>query len=138
MTRISKIVVVAAILSGLLSTACPLNKRADSDVRPIGPDVRADLVIYFKTTITPDEINAFSKDVLSLPDPKGRGYYNPPGVRTVLRIYPPLKGHEGIAVTFFPTATKEERENLKRSVDSSPIVYKVFQNVAPAELKKID
>jgi hypothetical protein len=127
---------IAAIFFGLLNLACPFNKREEK-MEPIGPGVRADFLIYFKTEATDAETNLFYKDVLSQPSPDGRGYSNPPGVRTVLRLSE-VQGHEGVAVTFFPAATKEQRENLKRSVQSSSLVYKILENAVPANVKRLD
>ncbi len=42
------------------------------------------------------------------------------------------------AITFFPSATKEQCEDLKRAVESSPVVYKVLENLAPTHVKKIN
>ena len=106
-------------------------------MEPVGPGVRADFLIYFKTGATDAETNLFYKDVLSRPSPDGRGYSNPPGVKTVLRLSE-VQGHEGVAVTFFPAATREQRENLKRSVQSSSLVYKIIENAVPANVKRLD
>jgi hypothetical protein len=130
------VVVVAAICFGLLNLACPTDKHEEK-MEPIGPGVRADLLIYFKTEATEAETNLFYKDVLSRPSPDGRGYSNPPGVRTVLRLSE-VQDHEGVAVTFFPAATKDERENLKQSVHSSSLVYKVLENRSPADVRRLD
>jgi hypothetical protein len=130
------VVIVAAICFGLLNLACPFNKR-EKEMEPIGPGVRADLLIYFKTNATDDEISLFNKDVLSRPAPDGRGYNNPPGVRTVLRLRE-VQGHEGVAITFFPAATREQRESLKQSVQSSSLVYKILDNEVPANVKRLD
>jgi len=59
------------------------------------------------------------------------------GVRTILRLSE-VQGHEGVAVTFFPAATREQRENLKRSVQSSSLVYKIIENAVPANVKRLD
>jgi len=130
------VVILAAICFGLLNLACPFNKREEK-MEPVGPGVRADFLIYFKTGATDAETNLFYKDVLSRPSPDGRGYSNPPGVKTVLRLSE-VQGHEGVAVTFFPAATREQRENLKRSVQSSSLVYKIIENAVPANVKRLD
>lgn len=130
------VVVVAAICFGLLNLACPFNKREEK-MEPIGPGVRADLLIYFKTGATDAETNLFYKDVLSVARSDGRGYDNPPGVRTVLRLSE-VQGHEGVAVTFFPAATTDQREALKRAIKASPFVYKVLEDKVPADVTKID
>jgi hypothetical protein len=130
------VILLVVSLFALFNFACPF-KRDDSDLHPVGPNLRADLLIYFKAGATSDEINSFSKSVLSRPHPEGRGDYLAPGVSTFLLIGP-VQGHEGIAITFFPGATKEQREDLRRTVESAPIVHKVLENRAPSDVKKID
>ena|SRR2546423_9733889 len=126
--------VVALAVLVLVNSACPHDQNK---MRPIGPEVKASLVIYFKHGVTHDQIEEFWDEVLSRPDPRG-GHYHRDGVGTISRIYPPVQGHEGIAMTFFPDATKEERDEVKRDISSSPIVYKVLENVSPADVKKIE
>ena len=47
-------------------------------------------------------------------------------------------GHQGYAITFFEGATPEQRERLIAKVKASPLVYKVVEDVAPDDVKKID
>ena len=102
---------------------------------PIGPDVRADLVIFFKAEASDDEIHKFSNETIS--NPKDGGHWPLPGIRDTLYILP-IDGHQGYAVTFFPEATEEQRKYVRSRVDASPIVYKVIENVAPTNIEKID
>jgi hypothetical protein len=37
----------------------------------------------------------------------------------------------------FAHATKAQKDEVKRAVKSLPIVYRVLENVAPADVKKI-
>ena len=106
-------------------------------MRPIGPEVKASLVIYFKLGVTNQQIEDFWHEVLSRADPQGRGYYHRAGVGDISRVKS-IQGHEGLAMSFFPDATKEEREEVTRDIRSSPIVYKILENVAPADVKKLD
>jgi len=106
-------------------------------MRPIGPEVKASLVIYFKPGITNQQVEDFWHEVLSRPDPSGKGYYHRNGVGDIGRIAP-VQGHEGISVSFFPDATKEERDEVIHDITSSPIVYKVLRDIAPADVKKLD
>ncbi len=41
-------------------------------------------------------------------------------------------------MSFFPDATKEERDEVIHDITSSPIVYKVLRDIAPADVKKLD
>lgn len=129
------LVLTLSLLLGLLVQPC---SREKEKMVPFGPDVKASLVIYFKKGVGDDEIDHFVKTVLSKPDRHGRGYYSRDGVRDVLIVYPPVQDHEGYAVTFFPDATQAQREELKAAVQASPIVYKLLENIAPAEVKRID
>ena len=105
-------------------------------MQPIGPDVKASFVIYFNRSVTPEQINDFSKNVLSRARSDGRGDHLSEGVRTFLRASS-VDGHEAIAITFFPNATAQQRESLIRDVKASPLVYKVLEDVAPDEVKKL-
>ncbi len=120
----------------LLSLACPRGGSGHSEMRPIGPEVPASLVMYFKKDVTQAQISAFSKEVLSRPHPEGRGEYQAPGVQSTLLVS--TQGHEGYAITFFPNATDQQRQSLRDAIKASPIVYKVLENVSPADVKTLD
>jgi hypothetical protein len=131
---ITSLKVVALAVFVFLQSGCPFHKN---EMRPIGPEVKASLVIYFKPGITNQQVEDFWHEVLSKPDPQGRGYYHRAGVGDISRIKS-VQGHEGVSMSFSPNATDEERKEVERDIRSSPIVYKVLENVAPADVKKID
>ncbi|MDT5122602.1 MAG: hypothetical protein QOC96_2084 [Acidobacteriota bacterium] len=130
---------IAVLFVALLNAACIRTSPPyqSNEMIPVGPEVKASLVIYYKADVTDEQIQEFSQQVLSRPDTQG-GYYNRYGVRTILQIFEPVQGHQSTAVTFFPEATEAQREELKADVMSSPIVYKVLENVAPKDVKKLD
>jgi hypothetical protein len=45
------------------------------------------------------------------------------------------QGHRGFAITFQPYATTEERQTIKKDLTSSPFVYRVFEDIAPINIK---
>src|SRR5205814_3859623 len=112
---IGSIWVVALVLSFSASG------RPDERMYPIGPDVKASFVIYFNSGVTQEQISDFSKQVLSRPRADGRGADNPDGVQTFLRLSS-VQGHDAIAITFYSSATPEQRATLIRSVKISPLV----------------
>jgi len=101
---------------------------------PVGPDVRYDLLIFFNTDVTHDQIDTFWNEVLSYPTRDG--HWTRPGVGGILRVAA-VQGHEGVAVSFFSNATDAERTDIKSRVRSSPIVYRVMENVVPLNIKRI-
>lgn len=118
----------------LIQSGCPFRKN---EMRPIGPEVKASLVIYFKHGVTNQEIEEFWHAVLSKPDAQGGGYNHRAGVGDISRIKS-VQEHEGVAMSFFPDATDEHREMVTRDIRSSPLVYKILENVAPADVTKLD
>lgn len=107
------------------------------EMRPIGPDVRASLVIYFKSGVTREEIQKFWTEELSEPNPEGKGYRLRDGIGGILKIAP-TQGHEGLAVTLFPKVTPEQRTEIKKTLEESPLVYRILEDVVPMDVKKID
>jgi hypothetical protein len=101
---------------------------------PIIPEV-ADLVILFKSDATEDQINNFWDETLSTR--QGTGSWPRPGTSGIARIgY--VQGHVVVAVSFSPSATEAQREDIKSRVKSSPIVYKVMENVPQSKIDKIE
>jgi hypothetical protein len=128
--------IVMGLLLASLSISC--SHIPKDETLPLGPNVPASMVIYFRTEVTEDQVKNFTGSVLSKADSQGRGHYNREGIRDILRVFTPVEGHEALAVTFFPEATQSQREEIKRDATSSPVVYKVLENVAPADVKKLD
>ena len=133
---VSYSLLIAIVFIGLGSLRC---SSQDKDKRvPFGPEVKADLVIYFNTEVTDEQISTFWKETLSTQHPSGRGTYPRDGISEVITVFPPLQGHEAVAVRFFQDATQSQREEIKTVVKSSPLVYKVLENVAPADVKNLN
>ena len=55
---------------------------------PVGPDVKHELVIFFKPGTTHDQIESFWAEVLSYPTPGG--HWTRPGISGILRLFPCL------------------------------------------------
>ena len=127
---------MAIAFSGLGSSRCS-SEHEDKRI-PFGPEVKADLLIYFNTEVTDEQISTFWNETLSKPHPSGRGTYPRDGVSEIVAVFPPLEEHEAIAVRLFPNATQGQREEIKAAVTSSPIVYRVLENVAPSEVKALN
>jgi hypothetical protein len=128
--------VTALLCVAIIAFFVPACSRPDERMYPIGPGVTADLVVYFKTEATHDQIEGFWQNVISYPDPNGRGYYHRPGVGTVGRVES-VESHEGISINFFSNATDAERAQLRRGIDASPIVFTVLENIAPKDVKTL-
>src|SRR5438067_1999893 len=87
---------ISVLFVALLSIACIRTSPSyeKNEMIPIGPEVKASLVIYFKAGTTDEQIEDFWHGVLSDPDPQGRGYSHRPGVGDLMRVFPAVQGHE--------------------------------------------
>lgn len=100
----------------------------------VGPQVKADLVIVFKSGTTEEQLNGFLRAVLQRPNPYGEGYKNQPGVRSILRV-PPIDGYQAVAVSFHEDAKQVETDQIKSRVRSASLVDRVFKDIAPKDIK---
>jgi len=130
--RILRIIVLLLCIA-MVSATCSCDREAE--MIPIGPDVKYSLVIFFKVDATRDQIEHFWNEVLSYP--KQGGHWPRPGVGDILRLSA-VQGHEAVAVSYKSNATETDREDIKSRIRSSPIVYKVMQDVIPDNVKKLD
>jgi len=127
---------ILTIVVALFGIACSTSTDKEPEWRNIGPNAPASLVVYFKKGTTDEQINDFLEKVLYVPDPRGRGRRHVEGVG-MITITPEIDGHKGYAITFLENASAAQRGTIKESILSSPIVHKVFANVAPSDVKEI-
>ena len=128
--------ITALLCIAIVACFVPACTRPDERMYPIGPEVTADLIVYFKTEATHDQIQDFWQNVVAYPRADGRGNSHRPGVGRVARV-DSVENHEGISVNFFSNATEVERAQLRRSIDASPIVFTVLENIASTEVKTL-
>lgn len=99
-----------------------------------GPQVRASLVIVLKSGLTDDDVETFRRDALQITSSNEGERKYLAGVSQYLRV-PAIGRHEAIALTFQEDISKAEREEVIRRVNSSPLVFKVYEDIAPADIK---
>jgi hypothetical protein len=87
--------VLGLAILALCVSACGLDDRIQS----MGPDVTADLIVYFKGDVTHEQIESFRNSVLSYSAPDGHQSLRP-GVGRLSRVES-VEDHEGIAIIFF-------------------------------------
>ena len=100
---------------------------------PVVPTV-ADMVVYLKANVTEKEIESFWNETLSTREDTGSR--TRPGISGITR-QAIVDGHEVIVVSYFPTATDAERDDIKSRVASSGIVYKLLEKVPSAEIENM-
>jgi hypothetical protein len=111
----------------------------DAEMRKIGPGEWHSLVVYFKTDITDEQASSFKQNVLSRPRSDGRGEEFKDGIGLYIGLQPnQAHGHRGFAITFHKKITEEQRSLIIDSIRSNESVYKVFENIAPNDIKESD
>jgi hypothetical protein len=106
--------------------------RAVTDRAPVGPDVEANLVALFHPGATVDDIDRFLEQTVFVGPARGQHRHRP-GVGSILKVH--VVNHEGYAVTFFSGATQLQRSTVEADMNRSPIVLKVFHNIAPDQIQ---
>jgi len=118
-----------------ISEAAGFNRWIHAPMVRFGPDVPASLVIYYKIGANQDEINKFEDLQIFEPRSDGHGRNFRPGIRTFLRLVPSqAHGHNGFAIDLEPSMQKVQRDSLVASLLDSPMVFKVYRDIAPAAI----
>jgi len=114
------------------SEAAGLNRWLNAPLVHFGPDVRSSLVVYYKTGISETQISNFQDVQLYQARPDGNGQEFKPGIGTFLRLVPSqAHGHDAFALDLDSGMRPDQRESLISSLSSSPLVFKVYRDVAP-------
>lgn len=125
---------VLSIVLGFLFQGNSCGREADDKwVKLSGPNDPASLVVFFKRSTTEEQINNFLKTVVGRTRSDGKGYDLVDGVAGTM--YVRNSDYEGYAIQFGTDATPEQRQNLKKAIKESPIVYRVYENFVPNEIK---
>jgi hypothetical protein len=93
-----------------------------------------ELVYFYKRGTTYEERTFFENNVLHIASEKGsRSQEGVSGEFFVIN-----SGYEGRAIEFFPEATPNQRESVKRKIQSSSVIHRIYENVVPEEIKHLD
>lgn len=133
--KIFLILQIVLLLFFFQSTSCR-QQDDDSMIKWKGMNDVNDIVFLYKKGTTYEQRQAFENKVLSKERADGRGRDHPDGVidSTFGKI---IDDYEGGIMNFLKTATPEQREKLKKSIESSSIVYKVYVNIVPNKIKDL-
>ncbi|MGH9946913.1 MAG: hypothetical protein ACRD6X_06930 [Pyrinomonadaceae bacterium] len=121
-------------LFGFQVRSCDSERKSDEMIK-FGPDKFTSIVVFFKKETTTEQKEAFENTVISKPHPEGKGHDLPDGV--VLSYFIRNGDYEGYGLTFSTDATPRQREQLKKAINESSIVYKVYEDVVPNEIKDL-
>jgi hypothetical protein len=114
------------------SEAAGLNRWLNAPLVHFGPDVPSGLVVYYKTGISEAEISNFQEAQLYQARPDSSGKEFRPGITSFLALLPEqAHGHYAFALDLDSEMRPEQRASLISSLSSSPLVFKVYSDVAP-------
>ena len=120
---------LAVLAVAFLVATC---SRAKPPAVGIGPDVQASLVAVFVPGTSNADIDRFLEQSVLVGSASGQRGHRP-GVRSILKVS--VQHHDGYAVAFFPSATPDQRANIRADMVASPVVLKVFDDVAPGDIQ---
>jgi hypothetical protein len=113
-------------------------KQVSDEIRPIGSELNERIVIAFKETASQEETHKFDETILrkTIPQPNGVLLEFADGVCGI--AYPDTEfKYEIVDVGFCNDAIDEQKKIIKEKVNSSTIVYKVFENLPMEDIKNL-
>lgn len=113
----------------VLTSVCARQQKIDDELVKSGPNLKAPIAFYFKKGTTYEEIESFRENVIGVRHPEGRGYGYINGILGTYTIT--TQDYKGYVLD---EIDEEERENVLKAINSSPLIYRVFENVVPNEL----
>jgi hypothetical protein len=129
MRTIKKAILLAAVF---LAAACCQGKR---EMVSFGPDAKASLVVVLKEGSSQKEIDTLFDTAFVLGHVSGNHWHRP-GIWAIVKVG--VGDHEAYAITFGSDATQQQRDAVKTAVSASPVVYKIFENQAPIDIRLDD
>jgi hypothetical protein len=129
----SKLALVICGLCFILSqtSACYQKQGEINEFFNVSKNV--ELVFFFKKDSSYEERRYFYENTLM--KKTETGYTTRDGVDTVFGI--DKNGYKGNGIKFSPTVTKEQTDDIKSRLKESPLIYKIFENVVPNEIKDL-
>lgn len=108
------------------------------EMRPIGSELNERIIVAFEKTASKEEIHRFDETVLrkTIPQPNGILLTFADGICGI--AYPDTEFKNEIAdVGFCNDATEEQKKMIRDKVNSSAIVYKVFESLRMEDIKHL-
>jgi hypothetical protein len=118
---------------GFQSSCNQRNTANDKVAQIFNVDSKVELLFFFKKDSSKERQDYFYDNILM--KPVQGGHWMRDGVQGAFGI--DEHGYKGFGITFCPDATQEQREDIKKRLAESPLVYKVYENVVPSEIKDL-
>lgn len=130
-----KITIIAFLFSVALVQVpfCNREKPQDEVKEIFNVDSKVEVLFFYKKESTYEQRTYFDENILMINS--DRGHFMRDGVKAVFGI--DKNGYQGSGITFRQNATEEQREDIKKRLEESPIVYKVYENVVPNEINDL-
>lgn len=95
----------------------------------------SDLIVYFTESASDEEIIEFNVTVVGIPIPEGGSGAHSllPEISGVTRVSE-VAGHQGYAIGLWPNVSDLAKQEVIDRIWTSPIVYAVLEDVAPADV----
>ena len=104
-----------------------------NEMRPLGLEPNGSFVVVYNQNVPFEEREKFSNKYF-FPWEKDIGFTHESGV-CELSGFGDVEGRTIEKIFFCPSATDEQKENLRTILKSAPIVYTFFENISEAEAK---
>lgn len=133
---ITRLILISTLVAFAFSLTQACNREnPNAEIEEVfNIDSKVDLLFFFKKESSQQARDHFFESVLHQPHPGG-GYWSRDGIKATFGI--DRNGYEGFGFKFLPNATEYQRNEIKRLLKESDVVYKVYENVVPNEINDL-
>lgn len=111
------------------------DRNGNSEIKEIfSLNTKVELLFFFKKDCSKEAKDDFYENILNRPHPGG-GYWPRDGIQATFGI--DRNGYEGFGFKFSVDATQEQRNDIKRLLEESTLVHKVYENVVPDDINDL-
>jgi hypothetical protein len=127
---LNKLYIFVFLLALVQTQSCQTHKE-DKVQEIFDVNKNVEFLYFFKQDVSISEKEVFSKkfDDKFLLIPTSEGYVPGNTVKAVFGI--DKNGYEGFGIKFEPHAKKEQKEEVKKYIVESPLIFRVYENVVP-------
>jgi hypothetical protein len=111
-----------------------VDPREQTDVK-MGRNVRAELIVVFKSNVSPDDRARFNEETIGRKIPGRDGVSFRKGIEASLALPNVCLNRDGLALKLRDDITDDQLQDIKSAISNSFLVDTLFENIEPTNVQ---